>query len=67
MFSADQIADIQGFNKVYQNLLKQIDSAILETGYTLTEKDVLLEISKTERCTVNGLSREICGCAVSTI
>jgi len=24
MFSADQIADIQGFNKVYQNLLKQM-------------------------------------------
>lgn len=47
MFSADQIADIQGFNKVYQNLMKQIDSAILETGYSLTEKDVLLEISKT--------------------
>ena len=44
MFSADQVADIQGFNRVYQNLLKQIDSAILETGYTLTEKDVLLEM-----------------------
>lgn len=30
MFSADQIADIQDFNKVYQNLMKQMDSAILE-------------------------------------
>ena len=59
MFSADQIADIQGFNKVYQNLLKQIDSAILETGYTLTEKDVLLEISKTERCTANILIHQL--------
>lgn len=59
MFSADQIADIQGFNKVYQNLLKQIDSAILETGYTLTEKDVLLEISKTERCTANILTQQL--------
>ena len=59
MFSADQIADIQGFNKVYQNLLKQIDSAILETGYTLTEKDVLLEISKTERCTANILIQQL--------
>ena len=59
MFSADQIADIQGFNKVYQNLLKQIDSAILETGYTLTEKDVLLEISKTERCTANVLIQQL--------
>ena len=53
MFSADQIADIQGFNKVYQNLMKQMDSAILEAGYTLTEKEVLFEISKTERCTAN--------------
>ena len=59
MFSADQIADIQGFNKVYQNLQKQIDSAILETGYTLTEKDVLLEISKTERCTANILIQQL--------
>lgn len=59
MFSADQIADIQGFNKVYQNLLKQINSAILETGYTLTEKDVLLEISKTERCTANILIQQL--------
>lgn len=59
MFSADQIADIQGFNKVYQNLLKQMDSAILETGYTLTEKDVLLEISKTERCTANILIQQL--------
>ncbi len=59
MFSADQIADIQGFNKVYQNLMKQIDSAILGTGYTLTEKDVLLEISKTERCTANILIQQL--------
>ncbi len=59
MFSADQIADIQGFNKVYQNLLKQIDAAILKTGYTLTEKDVLLEISKTERCTANILIQQL--------
>ena len=59
MFSADQIADIQGFNKVYQNLLKQMDAAILEAGYTLTEKDVLLEISKTERCTANILIQQL--------
>jgi len=59
MFSADQIADIQGFNKVYQNLMKQIDTAILETGYTLTEKDVLLEISKTERCNANILIQQL--------
>lgn len=59
MFSYDQIADVQGFNKVYQNLLKQMDAAILKTGYTLTEKDVLLEISKTERCTANILIQQL--------
>lgn len=53
MFSHDQIADVQGFNKVYLNLCKQIDAAVLKAGYSLTEKEVLLEISKTERCTAN--------------
>lgn len=33
MFSADQIADIQGFNKVYQNLMKQMDSAFRSRIY----------------------------------
>ena len=53
MLTQDQIADIQGFNKVYQNLFKLVDAAIIEAGYSLTEKEVLLEISKTERCTAN--------------
>lgn len=53
MLSQDQIADIQGFNKVYLNLLKPVDNAIIEAGYSLTEKEVLLEISKTECCTAN--------------
>lgn len=53
MLTQDQIADIQGFHKVYQNLFKSVDTAIIEAGYSLTEKDVLLEISKTERCTAN--------------
>lgn len=59
MFSPDQIADVQGFNKVYMNLCKQMDDAILKTGYSLTEKDVLLEISKTERCTANILIQQL--------
>lgn len=59
LFSSDQIADVQGFNKVYLHLCKQIDSAILDAGYSLTEKDVLLEISKTERCTANILTRQL--------
>ena len=53
MLTQDQITDIQGFNKVYQNLFKSVDAAIIEAGYSLTEKEVLLEISKTERCTAN--------------
>ena len=53
MLTQDQITDIQGFNKVYQNLFKSVDTAIVEAGYSLTEKEVLLEISKTERCTAN--------------
>lgn len=53
MLTQDQIADIQGFHKVYQNVFKSVDAAIIEAGYSLTEKEVLLEISKTERCTAN--------------
>ena len=53
MLTQDQIADIQGFNKVYQKLFQSVDMAIMEAGYSLTEKGVLLEISKTERCTAN--------------
>lgn len=59
MFSADKIAEVQGFHKVYQNLMKQMDAAILDAGYTLTEKDVLLEISKTEQCTANILIQQL--------
>ena len=55
MLTQDQITDIQGFNKVYQSLFKSVDAAIVEAGYSLTEKEVLLEISKTERCTANVL------------
>lgn len=59
LFSPDQIADVQGFNKVYLYLCKQIDDEILNAGYSLTEKDVLLEISKTERCTANILTQRL--------
>ena len=59
MFLSDQIADVQGFNKVYLHLCKKIDDAILSAGYSLTEKDVLLEISKTKRCTANILTQRL--------
>lgn len=59
MLTLDQIADIHGFNKVYQNLLKTVDAAIIAAGYSPTEKDVLLEISKTERCTANILINQM--------
>lgn len=59
MLSPDKIADIQGFNKVYLGLCKRIDNGVLQAGYSLTEKDVLLEISKTERCNANILIRRL--------
>lgn len=59
MLSLDQIADIRGFNQVYLRLCKQIDEAVLKEGYSLTEKDVLLEISKTKRCTANILIQRL--------
>lgn len=59
MLTQDQIADVQGFHKVYLYLCKQMDEAILGAGYSLTEKDVLLEISKTERCTANILTQRL--------
>lgn len=59
MFSPDQVADVHGFNKVYLYLCKQMDDAILSAGYSLTEKDVLLEISKTEQCTANILTQRL--------
>lgn len=36
-----------------------MDDAILSAGYSLTEKDVLLEISKTDRCTANILTQRL--------
>ncbi len=57
--TADQVADVQGFNKVYLALCKRMDDAILDAGYSLTEKDVLLEISKTERCMANVLAQRL--------
>lgn len=59
MLSLDQIADVQGFNQVYLRLCKQIDEAVLQEGYSLTEKDVLLEISKTKQCTANILIQRL--------
>lgn len=59
MLSQDQIAEVQGFHKVYQHLCKQMDDAVLNAGYSLTEKEVLLEISKTERCTANILTQRL--------
>lgn len=59
MISADNIADVQGFNKVYLNLCEQINEEILKAGYSVTEKSVLLEISKTESCTANILINQL--------
>ncbi len=59
MISDDRVADIVGFNKVYFNLCRQIDEAVLEAGYSITEKDVLFEISRTKQCTANILINQL--------
>lgn len=59
MLSQDQITDIQSFHKVYQHVFKQADQVVLETGYSLTERDLLMEMSKTKRCIANTLITQL--------
>lgn len=53
IISADIIADIKGFNRVYSNVMELMNKKILVAGYSLTETRVLFEISKTDQCTAN--------------
>ena len=59
MLSQDQITDIQSFHKVYQHVFKQVDQVVLEAGYSLTERDRLMEMSKTKRCIANTLITQL--------
>ncbi|QRG70474.1 MarR family transcriptional regulator [Brevibacillus choshinensis] len=49
------IADIRQFNRFYTNLLGVLDKHVLETGYSLTEARVVLEIGFMEPCIANQL------------
>ena len=49
------IADIRKFNRFYTNILGVLDKHVLETGYSLTEARVLLEIGFMEQCIANHL------------
>ncbi|MED4779850.1 MarR family winged helix-turn-helix transcriptional regulator [Brevibacillus choshinensis] len=49
------IADIRQFNRFYTNILGVLDKHVLDTGYSLTEARVLLEIGFMEQCIANQL------------
>lgn len=49
------IADIRQFNRFYTNILGILDKHVLDTGYSLTEARVLLEIGFMEPCIANQL------------
>ncbi|MFE4243347.1 MarR family winged helix-turn-helix transcriptional regulator [Peribacillus butanolivorans] len=49
------IADIRRFNRFYTNILGVLDKHIFDTGYSLTEARVVLEIGMMEQCIANNL------------
>lgn len=55
----DIIVKIRSFNRFYTNVLGLLDQHILDSGYSLTEVRVLLEISKVEHCTANTLVNQL--------
>lgn len=52
----NSINKIRSFNRFYTNILGLLNQHILDTGYSLTEGRVMLEISKITHCTANALS-----------
>lgn len=59
MLSEDQLADVQGFFKVIQEISENLHQAVRQEGFSLTEYDVLLEISRTQRSTANLLAGQL--------
>jgi DNA-binding MarR family transcriptional regulator/GNAT superfamily N-acetyltransferase len=53
------INKIRSFNRFYTNVLGLLDQYILDSGYSLTEVRVLLEISKVKSCTANSLVNQL--------
>lgn len=49
------IADIRRFNRFYTNRLGVLDKHVLDTGYSLTEARVIIEIGIMEQCIANDL------------
>lgn len=49
------IADIRRFNRFYTNRLGVLDRHVLDTGYSLTEARVIIEIGIMEQCIANNL------------
>lgn len=55
----DAVSQIRSFNRFYTNVLGLLDQHILESGYSLTEVRILLEISKVHQCTANSLANRL--------
>jgi len=55
----DAISQIRSFNRFYTNVLGLLDQYILDSGYSLTEVRVLLEISNVNHCTANALVNQL--------
>lgn len=55
----DATSQIRSFNRFYTNVLGLLDQHILDSGYSLTEVRVLLEISKFKHCTANILVNQL--------
>jgi DNA-binding MarR family transcriptional regulator len=49
------IADIRHFNRFYTNILGVLDRTVLDTGYSLTEARVIIEIGMMEQCIASNL------------
>ena len=50
------IADIRHFNRYYTNLLGVLDKTVLDTGYSLTEARVIIEIGMRGQCIASNLA-----------
>jgi DNA-binding MarR family transcriptional regulator/GNAT superfamily N-acetyltransferase len=57
--TVDSIHKIRSFNRFYTNILGLLNQHILESGYSLTEVRVMLEISKINHCTANALATQL--------
>ncbi|OBZ19352.1 transcriptional regulator [Bacillus sp. FJAT-27264] len=51
----DIIADIRQFNRYYTDILGLLNRSVLDTGYSLTEARVIIEIGLMEQCIANNL------------